>query len=1081
MMRVSFPKILLMVLLVGLMRCGICRGALLPDWNNYKAYSPIPVVLVHGMNSSPEAWGFLTDPDTGNVVFYFGTAVELRKYFDDYLKHAVDASGNPIIDPNTGEMIPLIYLEPFNYQFNTFDSIKWNAWEGWDNNGNQYPDKRIIDPLNRSVLKKFIGEPDVPPSSPGSGILGKYQTDKVNLVAHSLGGVVSRYYMHNTKSGGANVLQLTTLGSPHRGTTVATISEIMVGRPVTDMQNMGGMRKRWVIKFFSIFFSQLTVDRYPMMISELNRNSNFIGELNEPFSIPRHVRYYCIADALVPIPCTPIVSPIPTMTDGFIDLDSALASLSEEQLPCPTINLEEYKPKGYLPKYKGRLLSGWGNWHIKLTNRYDEVLKAIDDTKPVIEVTEIKNSQNTIIWRVGQWPEYFEVPTDGRLKVRGLCRKEYLPADTYINIGFRKAGQTDVNWITESGGTTPDQTQARQWLLQPSDLWIASNPDSPVAEFEVEMNFPLQEVTHSIVVQATNPAGIKSDPVEVSEKTLYIYAVGKDSAGEARFLCLDGPTSFNNGIGAVVSEFSLIDEAGNKISARPLDVATDRSDVWVSFDNRRIYCYDINTMKPKPLLSGGYYYTTTVIPDGLYYDGSLQYCSSSNNKIYRINLSNGQETDLGVIKRRLSLDGVATDNTSVQYTTQEYTGYNPTAISQNYLCSLGKISKRDISLGQNSLNTLPSTSPIWTNEQTTPDPIVGIAEVTDYSVPEGYVVYLSGNNGNIYKVRFKSKTSSSSSTSIWSIMRQYYVEDIVRDYYFGGWFYNFTLQQFIYSRDIIITHWQRYYGNLGVPPSSIVEAFAVRRVVASRNHMSWNGASQVWGPSSIAIADVTYSFCTYNYEWLAEQKFRDPVLGAFLWTDSASDALNYNPPGGGTSPLIRVTDITSAIQQTSQAGTGFIFTGRYGNEGQDLGVGPPPIPYPIPIGYINLVAVNNNVLDRVVRFAFLTDNGSLETLDQFSMASGIAEGIAIGPRVKIRIEPEFLLLNTGISREFKVNGKGTYIWSSSDETVAVIEGIVPVIDGVGETVTIKAGGIGVATISVIDSLGNIAYTNVDVS
>lgn len=73
-----------------------------------------------------------------------------------------------------------------------------------------------------------------------------------------------------------------------------------------------------------------------------------------------------------------------------------------------------------------------------------------------------------------------------------------------------------------------------------------------------------------------------------------------------------------------------------------------------------------------------------------------------------------------------------------------------------------------------------------------------------------------------------------------------------------------------------------------------------------------------------------------------------------------------------------------------------------------------------------------------------------------------------------------LLLNIGISKEFKVNGKGPYTWESSDETVAVIEGTIPQIDGVGEVVSIKAVGIGVATITARDVLGNIAYANVDV-
>ncbi|MBI3990918.1 MAG: hypothetical protein HY350_02095, partial [Candidatus Omnitrophica bacterium] len=551
----------------------------------------MPVVFVHGMNSSPEAWGFQIDSSTENVTDYNSTVGELRNYFDDYLKQ------NPV----TGAQ--LSYLEPFNYQFNTFDSIKWNSYEGYNDTQKQYPDERIdiTKRFDRPTLYTYVYKTPIPPEDPIGGICSKYMARNVQLVAHSLGGLVSRDYLR-----GGYAYQLTTLGSPHRGSTVASIAELIVGKPVTDIQNIGMKKKIWLITF-SPFLRGVSVNRYPVMLDELKRYSDFIRELNT--DMPYWMKYYCIGGALNPIPGAPIGYTTMTldlvkwmMTDGFISLDSALAGASGEQLPSSLEDIEGYKPKGYLPKYHGKLLTGWENRHTELPKKADEILKAIDNTTPVIQITEIKDSGGKIIWdRVN---EYFNVPSDGRLTVHGECYYEYLPANTYINIGFRKAGETKIDWVTLSGGVTEEQADAGRWLLKPSDLWREGA--AAVAEFEAGIDFPLNDVTHSIVLQATNPAGIKSEIAEVSEETWHFLACGLDNGGKTVILLIDAPTSFADGKAAMAGKFSLKDEEGNNITDKPLSISYFGSNRYaLSFENNYVYrwwdtIFNLNNKIPTP-------------------------------------------------------------------------------------------------------------------------------------------------------------------------------------------------------------------------------------------------------------------------------------------------------------------------------------------------------------------------------------------------------------------------------------------------------------------------------------------------
>lgn len=61
-------------------------------------------------------------------------------------------------------------------------------------------------------------------------LVGESSTDRVDLVTHSLGGLVARAYLR--ENGGAHVRRLVTLGAPHQGTKLAALAFDSLGRSV---------------------------------------------------------------------------------------------------------------------------------------------------------------------------------------------------------------------------------------------------------------------------------------------------------------------------------------------------------------------------------------------------------------------------------------------------------------------------------------------------------------------------------------------------------------------------------------------------------------------------------------------------------------------------------------------------------------------------------------------------------------------------------------------------------------------------------------------------------------------------------
>lgn len=464
---------------------------------------------------------------------------------------------------------------------------------------------------------------------------------------------------------------------------------------------------------------------------------------------------------------------------------------------------------------------------------------------------------------------------------------------------------------------------------------------------------------------------------QIVEAKDYMLVCGKQD-GVAKVWYLDLETSLSTGVSVVVGETELKDESGNVITATPLGITSDGQKIfWVSFDDRRIRKYNISG-EPEKVDITNWYWQVSNSPDGLYYAGSgLQYCSSSNNKIYRINISNGMETDLGVVSRRLSLDGVSPDSVDVRYTTQEYASYNPTCISTNYLCSLGKISKK---AGNNLIQTMSPSAPMWINEQDTPAPCVGIAQVTDYLVPEGHVIYLSCTDGNVYKVRFVDKTYVEVTPS--GVGLAWKGEGFFAPLWYSSSWYEpppgIGMWGAHCGREQV--NWlstTRMYFKL-IPPTSFIKAFAIHRP-SFYNHL------QIYAGS---LASATYSICSFDENWprgglfTYSPMYNDPILSTLLWTKYYDGTGSITGYGGvysdvayETSPRVKITDVTDKMPTTT-----FYYTGRYDDEGQAFPWSPSPM-----ARHFHIVFPNQGTPGRLPDvWSFLTNNGSLEILDQFT-------------------------------------------------------------------------------------------------
>lgn len=150
----------------------------------------------------------------------------------------------PSAEANTSNKNPVVFVHGyFDTKSDLFGKsnftflIDYLVDQGWDRNELyviQYTDAIGSNIPNASELDVFI-----------NNVLSQTGKEKVDIVAHSMGGLSSRYYIQNL-GGHEKVGSLITLGSPHKGTPLANLvawtdggAEMVPNSPFLQSLNSG--------------------------------------------------------------------------------------------------------------------------------------------------------------------------------------------------------------------------------------------------------------------------------------------------------------------------------------------------------------------------------------------------------------------------------------------------------------------------------------------------------------------------------------------------------------------------------------------------------------------------------------------------------------------------------------------------------------------------------------------------------------------------------------------------------------------------------------------------------------------------
>lgn len=108
---------------------------------------------------------------------------------------------------------PVIFVHGYTGSASSFDTMKqWLISAGWPENrlfAIQYSNTTGSNVQNANELSQFVNQ-----------VLKKTKANKVDIIAHSMGGLSTRYYIKNL-GGASKVNDVITLGSPHHGTNTA--------------------------------------------------------------------------------------------------------------------------------------------------------------------------------------------------------------------------------------------------------------------------------------------------------------------------------------------------------------------------------------------------------------------------------------------------------------------------------------------------------------------------------------------------------------------------------------------------------------------------------------------------------------------------------------------------------------------------------------------------------------------------------------------------------------------------------------------------------------------------------------------
>lgn len=315
---------------------------------------------------------------------------------------------------------------------------------------------------------------------------------KINLMCHSMGGLSVREYLTNQKYANApdKVSKVIMTGVPNLDAPWASLEVCL-----TRTQKIGWFVPGvgWLASSIITGLDRMVFEKKQMDINgdaardmDVGKGgSGFLAALNRRDQ-PQGVDYYVIWGNSHSLDTLLGRQLHRGEGDGVVSKDSQLGTKVLHLKGAVEINASH----GTEPREIGKLEL----LEIGEADNAKPLLRFIDSAKPELEITSPD-------------PEKITEINENMIRIKGEVSKEYLPADSILKIEV----------IRQEDGSSESPIEGK--LLYPSDLWVVSDSDSVVAEFDEPINFS-QSGTYTVSCSVKNPAGISSDIKQVQVKVV---------------------------------------------------------------------------------------------------------------------------------------------------------------------------------------------------------------------------------------------------------------------------------------------------------------------------------------------------------------------------------------------------------------------------------------------------------------------------------------------------------------------------------------------------------------------------------
>ncbi|MEW6608423.1 MAG: hypothetical protein AB1414_13430, partial [bacterium] len=269
-------------------------------WGSCTTYAPMPVLFIHGINANCKTWDIAIP--------------ELKKYFG-YRKVT---SENVEIAPKKPDMPEDGGVTWFQSSDGKYESPARLYLEAFDYGGEDKKGSFYHIGSNYGTLTKKVEE-EILPAYYGDN----WKDDpnaKINIIAHSQGGLVARYYIQH--GGADNVKRLITIGTPHLGSNLAVPPRI-IGLPA-NLPILGKLYEALLLKPAGKILEVVGIGNFisnanmPALV-DLCPNSQFLKELNANVDKEKGVEHVAIVCLAIPYLSDYVVSGWSQAGKGVLD------------------------------------------------------------------------------------------------------------------------------------------------------------------------------------------------------------------------------------------------------------------------------------------------------------------------------------------------------------------------------------------------------------------------------------------------------------------------------------------------------------------------------------------------------------------------------------------------------------------------------------------------------------------------------------------------------------------------------------------------------------------------------------------